>query len=190
MSKETNDVTKAVWIWWPLVTIAALASYTSAPPLSARWLTVAPPGSAFLAAAAAHTVWIVSTVQRRNIILRIAAWLICLRLASGGLTLLTNYPGTFPALALETLLLLAAMSAAPAIPLTDQLGAWRRARESAMAQLALIDGILPWVAAFSRRFFANRADPQVASARLDRAQIVAELEDAEALAASQQRKIR
>jgi hypothetical protein len=183
-------VTKAFYIWCPLVTIAALASYTSAPPLSARWLASAPPGSAFLAAAAAHTVWIVSTVQRRNVILRIAAWLICLRLASEGITISTDYPGEFPALALELLLLLAAMSAAPVIPLAEQLGAWRRARESAMAQLALTDGILPWVAAFSRRFLANRTDPHTASARLDRAQIVAELEDAEELASSQQRKIR
>jgi hypothetical protein len=182
-------VTKAIWLWWPLTVLTALASYAASATLSARWLNAAPPGCALLAAAAVHAVWIVSTVQRRNFALRGAAWLVCLSLTADGIYLLTARPGGLPAFALELILLLAAFTAAPPLPLSERLANWRRAREAAMAQLALTDGLLPWTTAFFHRLIGNRADPHSASARLDRAQILAELEDAEGLAAAQRRRV-
>lgn len=173
---------RAIWIWGPLATLTVLASYAASATLSARWLSGAPPGCAFIAVAAAHCLWIVSTVQRRNAVLRLTAWLVCLRLASDAITF-------FPALALETTLLLAAFSAAPPLALAERLGNWRRAREAAMAQFVLTDGILPWITVCFRRFIGNRADPNTAAARQARAQILAELEDAEALAIAQRRRL-
>jgi hypothetical protein len=127
-------------------------------------------------------VWVVSITERRNAALRLAAWLVCLRLASDAIEFL-------PALALETILLLAAFSAVSPLAFAERLGNWRRTREAAMAQLALIDGILPWTVTFVRRLMGNRADPDIASARLDRARMFTELEDAEQIAAAQRRRL-
>ncbi len=171
------------WTWWPLAVLASLASYISAPALAATYLAGLPTGTAFVAASAVHAAWIVSCIQRRHLLLRIAAWVVCLSLAQDGLTRLTSLQsGLLTPLAVETVLLLAAMSAASPLSLADRLAGWRRAREAAMAQLVMADGVLSWIPAFFRRLFAGRAEPASAGSRLDRAQLLAELEDAEALA--------
>jgi hypothetical protein len=181
--------TTEFWVWWPLAVLVTLASYAAAPALTETWLAGAPLGSAFLVAAAVHTVWVVSCIRRRHVFLRSVAWILCLNLAQDGLARLGARQNVITGLGLEAVLMLAAFAASPSLDFSERLGSWRRARETVMAQLILTDGVLPWFIQFFRRLLGNRPDPSITVARLDRAQMLAEIEDAEMLSAERRRRL-
>jgi hypothetical protein len=159
---------------FPLLVLGALASYVTGLGL-ARWHTPFP--LEYAIAGALHASWIVPAARRSGLLLTAVCWTASLWLADRGFATLyitdSNLP---PALLLEGVCLLLAVSIAPAEPWADRLARWRRTRADIVTQLRMGQGILPWWRLCLRQFATGTADTPLGS---DYQRFTAALADAE-----------